>query len=137
MNFIGNSNIERSYLNRGKLDLNRKRAVALAKNLCRFLRSLPVDWIIFGLEGAFVRDEVNSLDNHSDISEMKSLRLKNPKNITFSYLNINSVRNKFKNMSSLILENADILIVAEVKLDYSFSTAQFLILGFHHPFDLI
>ena len=33
---------------------------------------------------------------------MKTLRLKNPKN---SYVNINSVRNKFKNMSSLISEN--------------------------------
>ena len=53
-----------------------------------------------------------------------------------SYLNINSVRNKFKNMSSLISENVDILIVAETKLDSSFPTAQFLILGFHHPFQL-
>ena len=123
MDFIDNSNIARSCLKRGKLDLNRKGTAALAKNLCRFLRSLPVDWIITGPEGAFIRDEVNSLDNHSDISEMKSLRLKNPKNITFSYLNINSVRNKFKNMSGLIPENADILIVAETKLDYSFPTA--------------
>ena len=39
-------------------------------------------------------------------------------------------------MSSLILENADILIVGEIKLDYCFSTAQFLIVGFHHPFRL-
>ena len=67
---------------------------------------------------------------------MKNLRLKNPKNIIFSYLNINSVWNKFKNMSSLISENVDILIVAETKLDSSFPTGQFLILGFHHPFRL-
>ena len=77
---------------------------------------------------------MNSLDNHSDISEMKSLHLKNPKNIIFLHLNINSVRNKFKNMSSLISENVEILIVAETKLDSSFPTAQFLIPGFHHPF---
>ena len=123
MDFIDNSNIARSCLNRGKLELNRKGTAALAKNLCRFVRSLPVDWIITGPEGAFIRDEVNSLDNHSDISEMKNLRLKNPKNITFSYLNINSVRNNLKNMSGLISQNADILIVAETKLDYSFPTA--------------
>ena len=67
---------------------------------------------------------------------MKNLRLKNPKNIIFSYLNINSVRNKFKNMSSLISENVEILIVAETKLDSSFPTAQFLIPGFHQPFQL-
>ena len=65
---------------------------------------------------------------------MKKLRVKNPKNIIFSYLNINSVWNKFKNMSSLISENVDILIVAETNLDSSFSTAQFLIPRFHHPF---
>ena len=53
-----------------------------------------------------------------------------------SYLNINSVRNKFKNMSSLISENVDNLIVPETKLDSSFQTAQFLIPGFHHPFRL-
>ena len=30
-------------LNRGKLYLNRKQTATLAKNLCRFVRSLPVD----------------------------------------------------------------------------------------------
>ena len=114
-----------SCLNRGKLHLKIKETEALAKNLFRFVRSFPVDWIITGREGAFIRDEVNSLDNHSDIFEMKNLRLKNPKNIIFSYLNINSVPNKFKNVSSLISENVDILIVAEIKLDSSFPTAQF------------
>ena len=84
----------------------------------------------------FITDEVNSLDNRSDISEMKNLRLNNPINIIFSYLNINSVRNKFKNMSSLISENIDILIKAETKLDSSFPMTQFLIPGFHHPFRL-
>ena len=136
MDFIDNSNIDGSCLNRGKLHLNKKGIAALAKNFGRFVRSLPVDWIIAGREGAFITDEVSSLDNCSDISEMKKLRLKNPKNIIFSYLNINSVRNKFQNMSSLISENVDILIVAETKLDSSFPTTQFVIPGFHHPFRL-
>ena len=67
---------------------------------------------------------------------MEKLRLKNPKNIIFSYLNINSIRNKFQNMSSLISGNVDILIVAETKLDSFFPTTQFVIRGFHHPFQL-
>ena len=67
---------------------------------------------------------------------MKNLRLKNPKNIFFSYVNINSVRNKFKNTSSLISENVDILIVVETKLDSSFPSAQFPISRFCHPFRL-
>ena len=134
MDFIDNSNIDGSCLNRGKL--NRKRTAALAKKLYIFVRSLPVDWIITGRKGAFIRDEVNSLDIHSDISEMKNLRFKNPENIIFSYLNINSFRNKFKNISSLISKNAEILIEAETKLESSFLTTQFWIPGFHHPFQL-
>ena len=47
MNFIDNAlidkNIDELCLNRGKLHLNRKRTAALAKNFCRFVRSLPVD----------------------------------------------------------------------------------------------
>ena len=43
MDFIDNSNIDGSCLNRGKLHLNRKGTAALAKIFCRFLRSLPVD----------------------------------------------------------------------------------------------
>ena len=134
MSFIENLNIHGLCLNRGKLHLNGKRAAVLAKYLCRFVRYLPGHWIITGRQCAFIRDEVNSLDNHSDISEMKIVRSKNPKNINFSYLNVNSVRNKFKNISSLILESVDILIVVESKLNSSFPTAQFLISGFHHPF---
>ena len=43
MDFIDNSNIDGSRLNRGKLHLNRKETAAVAKNFCRFVRSLPVD----------------------------------------------------------------------------------------------
>ena len=43
--------------------MNRKGTVALAQNMCRFIGSLPVDLIIIGREGAFITDEVNSLDN--------------------------------------------------------------------------
>ena len=39
-------------------------------------------------------------------------------------------------MSSLISENVDTLIIAETKLDSSFSVAHFLIQGIQHPFRL-
>ena len=132
IDFIDNSNIDGSCLNRGNLHLNRKGTAAVAINLCRFARSLPVDQIITGCEGAFKRHEVNSLDNHSDVSEMKNVHLKNPKNIIFSYLNINSVRNNFENMFSLISKNVVILIVAETKIDSSFPRVQFLIPSFYN-----
>ena len=43
MDVIDNSNIYGSCLNTGKLQLKRKRTAALAKDLRRFVRSLPVD----------------------------------------------------------------------------------------------
>ena len=43
MDFINNSDIDGSCLNRAKLHLNRKGTATLAKNLCRFVRSLLVD----------------------------------------------------------------------------------------------
>ena len=43
MVFIDNANIDGSCLSISKLHLNRKGTAALAKNLCMFVRSLPVD----------------------------------------------------------------------------------------------
>ena len=43
MDLTDNLNIDGSCLNGGKLHLNRKRIAALAKNLCRSVRSLPLD----------------------------------------------------------------------------------------------
>ena len=40
MDFIGNSNIDGSCLNRGKLHLNRKDTAALAENFCMSVKSL-------------------------------------------------------------------------------------------------
>ena len=46
-----------------------------------------------------------------------NLRIKNSKNIIFSYIIINSIRNKFDNLCDLISKNVDILSVAETKLE--------------------
>ena len=50
-------------------------------------------------------------------------------------MNINSVWNKFKNMSNLVSEYVDILIVADNKQGHIFQRL-FLIPGLHHPFRL-
>ena len=72
----------------------------------------------------------------SVLDSLKAACLQNPKNITFSYININSIRNKFRSLCSLISSNVDILSIAETKLDYSFPNAQFLIPNFHQQFRL-
>ena len=58
-----------------------------------------------------------SANNTSNVSLLKKL---NPQNIIFSYININSFRNKFDNLCDLISKNVDILSVAETNLDPSF-----------------
>ena len=40
-------------------------------------------------------------------------------------LNINSLRNKFASLSTMIKDNIDVLLISQSKIDSSFSTAQF------------
>ena len=78
------------------------------------------------------------ITNNIDISKddwfdtIKKLKLANPKNLTCSYLNINSIRNKFHNLVDMIDENIDIICISETKLDDSFPASNFLIPGLPH-----
>ena len=69
-------------------------------------------------------------------SSLKTLRLNNPKNVIFSYLNINSIRNKMGSLREVVMENVDILAITKTKIDESFPTAQFLLVGYHSPYRL-
>ena len=70
------------------------------------------------------------------MSHLRNLRSINPKNIFLSYININSIRNKFENLCDIVGNNVDILSIAETKRDSSFPNAQFLLPGFHEPLRL-
>ena len=60
----------------------------------------------------------------------------NPSNLNFCYLNINSVRNKFTDLQTIINGNVDIVSIAETKLDASFPSAQFTLERYHTPYRL-
>ena len=47
----------------------------------------------------------------------------NSANPIFAYLNINSIRNKFNHLQELIKGNIDVVMIAEAKIDASFTTA--------------
>ena len=82
----------------------------------------------------------------NSLGGLKSLRIHNHSNITFLYLNINSIKKKFDNLKLIINENVDILCISETKTEGSFPTAQFLLPRYHQtrsainlyksPFDL-
>lgn len=70
------------------------------------------------------------------IAELESLRIQNHGNTIFSYLKINSVRNKFGNLKLITGEYFDILCAAEIKIDKSSQTAQFSLSGYQKPYRL-
>ena len=80
--------------------------------------------------------KISGNDEVSGLDKLKAVYLQNPKNIIFSYININSICNKFTGLCSLISSHVDILSIAETKIDYSFPNAQFLIPNFHQTIRL-
>ena len=69
------------------------------------------------------------------MSHLGSLKSKNPENIIFSYININSIRNRFENLD-IVGNNVDVFSIPETKLDSSFPNAQFLLPAFQEPLRL-
>ena len=56
--------------------------------------------------------------------------------IIIAHLNINSIRNKFDALKTMIAGNIDILLISETKLDESFPPSQFTVTGYRPPFRL-
>ena len=69
-------------------------------------------------------------------SHLHTLRRKNLNKLILAQLNINSLRNKFDLLMSLIKNNVDILMISETKLDESFPDGQFTVKGYSKPFRL-
>jgi len=79
---------------------------------------------------------VSANDNLDWFEKVKQLKQSNPTNLTCSYLNINSIRNKFDNLFDMIDQNIDIVCLAETKLDNSFPTNRFQVPGYSSPYRL-
>ena len=62
------------------------------------------------------------------------MRQKHIGKLIIGHININSIRNKFEALKSMIHENLDIFVVSETKIDESFPLNQFKIEGFSKPF---
>ena len=78
-------------------------------------------------------------DNYCNVSVesvLKFYRSKFPKNLIIGHININSIRNKFEVLKSMLSEVLDVLMITETKLDDSFPEQQFHIEGFNIPFRL-
>ena len=71
-------------------------------------------------------------DEHQEdvILGLKNLRVKYSNTRIIGHLNVNSIRNKFELLSSLIGGKIDILMISETKFDVTFPTNQFFIQGY-------
>ena len=54
----------------------------------------------------------------------------------FSYLDINSIWNKMDSLLEAVMKNVYILAIGETKIDGSFPTAQFHLVGYHSTYRL-
>ena len=69
-------------------------------------------------------------------SVLKRFHSSHPQQIIIGHLNINSIRKKFDIMKPMPLEDIDIFMVTETKLDDSFPVSQFNVEDFSAPFRL-
>ena len=69
-------------------------------------------------------------------SVLKSLCSNHPQQFIIGHLNINSIRNKFHIMKPMLLDDIDVFMVTEAKLDDSFPVSQFHVDGFSTSFRL-
>ena len=71
----------------------------------------------------------------NDLSQiLNTLPNENPSNITFCYLNTNSVRNKLSDLQGVINGSVHIVSRAETKIAASFPSAQFLLDEYYLPY---
>ena len=67
---------------------------------------------------------------------LKTIKRNNNKCLTIAHLNINSLRNKFVELTKIVKGNIDVILISETKLDSSFPSSQFLIEGYTSPYRL-
>ena len=73
----------------------------------------------------------NLTDNNSIIHQV---RINKPSRTIFQQVNINSIRNKFEQLTYIVNNKINILMVSETKLDDMFPTSQFYLQGYTTPF---
>ena len=79
-------------------------------------------------------DDDQSNEHDDATASLKNIRFKNSNGLIIAFLNINSIRNKIEFLRPLVSHYVDVLIIAETKIDNTFTTSQFIIEGFMKPF---
>ena len=115
--YITHDNITHKHLYRDGLYLNSVGFSILAENFLSYIRR---NWLQIETQNQRKNNEVNSseitTENSDDIIDgLKISRLKYPQNPIIAQININSIRNKFETLVSLVTSDIDILIFQKQK----------------------
>ena len=116
--FIENVNISEPGLNNSKLHLNKKGTNVLTQNI---KRSFSQFWSSDRHTREVDITNSNFFENNETDQVLKVLRNNNPSNLNFCYLNINSVRNKFTNLQTIIVRGVSQSIVQIVIKAWNFA----------------
>ena len=83
-----------------------------------------------------MEDESPNLSQNIPVEKLEHLRFGNPEILTFSYVNINYIKNIFDSFQKTVMDTVDILTVAETEIDFSSYILQrpFTILRSHLSF---
>ena len=126
--FVNNDNMKSSCLAKYKLHLNKTGNSIFAKNISILKKVWNSTKHVAQVNGAsFINASTTSPEYEENINDtLKRLRHSHLNNVIFSYLNINSIMNKFGDLDKIVDRNIDILCIAETKLDKSFPNNQFV-----------
>ena len=80
--------------------------------------------------------DVIDTNEEDPLSFLQNLKAKNTDRPVIAHLNINFLGAKFEELTTLIKDKVDILLVSETKLDKSFPKGQFFIDGYKEPIRL-
>ena len=144
---INNNNINIRHIGGKGLHLNQSGSKPLSKN---FLNTIEKLWKtkecsdissnrLAESEHPFRPGSVSSNRRNSTsltAGFIENLRSKNKNHPIIAQLNINYIRTKFSFLSSQIIKSINILLLSEIKTDYSFPTAQFSLNGYSKPYKL-
>ena len=119
-------------MSKSRIHLNRKGISSLARNfrdtISSYLWDVSSTGIGKGNDLDYKTRELNILEI------LSSNRLSNSKKAIFSCININSIRNKFGNLSQMMNVSVSVFADAGTKIDKSFPPVQVLLNGFHKPY---
>ena len=114
--------------------------VKIKKNICNLRTSEIPNYVAY--EGKHLesncsgvnKNSINKNDNFCNT--LQKLRVNNPLRIIVGQLNINSIRNKFDALCSILKQKIDILLVSATKIDDTSPLAQFCVEGYSTPYRL-